>query len=53
MCRRVILADRKNRVLGYVRKRIYVVRHQSRQKTRIILVQTPYQVIVLAQFIWD
>ena len=25
----------------------------SRQKTRIILVQAPYQVIALVQFIWD
>jgi hypothetical protein len=42
--------DWKDMVLGYVRTGIYVVRHQNRKKTRIILVQAPYQVIALAQF---
>nr|BAD35211.1 hypothetical protein [Oryza sativa Japonica Group]BAD35647.1 hypothetical protein [Oryza sativa Japonica Group] len=41
-CRQGILVDWISGVLGDVGTRIYTIRHQSKQKTRIILVQAPH-----------
>jgi hypothetical protein len=46
-----IHVDQINKVLGYVGTRIYTIRYQSKQKTRVILVQTPREIIALIQFI--